>query len=68
MSLPLGLAILAIVLIPLAPNLLRFRIRFFRWVHWDWAANVLEKYFDGFVLGIRIGLFFVAVALLYFGR
>ena len=68
MAWPLAFSILAIVLIPLVPNLLRLRISFFRRVHWDWAADVHEKYFVGLVSGVRIGLFLVAVVLLYFGR
>ena len=65
MSLTLALAILALILIPVVPKLLRLRIRFFRWLHWNWAVNVHEKYFDGLVLGIRIGLLVVAAVLLY---
>ena len=67
MALPLWLAILALILIPSVPQLLRLRIRFFRWVHWQWAADVHEKYFDSLVLGIRIGLFLIAAVLLYVG-
>ena len=65
MGLALGLAILALLLIPLVPGLLRFRIRFFRWVHWDWAADVHERHFSGLVSGARVALFVVAIILLY---
>lgn len=67
MQMPIALAILALILIPFVPSLLRIRIRFLRWVHWDWAANVHEKYFEGLVLGIRIGLCMVIMVLLYLG-
>ena len=62
-----ALAILSLILIPLAPKLVRLRIRFLRWIHWNWAANLIEKYFDGRVLFIRIVLFVVAAMLLYAG-
>jgi hypothetical protein len=57
------LAILSLILIPLAPALLRLRIRFLRWLHWNWAVNLLEKNFHGWVLVFRIALFVVAAVL-----
>jgi hypothetical protein len=60
-----ALAILLLILIPLAPKLLRIRIRFLRWLHWNWAVNLLEKHFDGWVLFFRIILFVIAAVLLY---
>jgi len=33
-----------LVLIPLAPKLLRLRIRFLRWIHWEWAARLNEDH------------------------
>ncbi len=62
-----ALAILSLILIPLAPKLVRLRIRFFRWLHWNWAANLLEKHFDRWVLLVRIILFVIAAVLLYAG-
>ena len=58
-----AIAILVLILIPLAPKLVRLRIRFFRWLHWNWAANVLENHFRGWVLVFRTLLFVVAVFL-----
>ena len=55
------IAILFLILLPLVPELLRLRVRFLRWLHWDWAANLLENYFQGWVLFSRIVLFVVAV-------
>jgi len=49
-----ALAILSLILIPLAPKLVRLRIRFLRWLHWNWAVNLLEKHFDGRVVSFRI--------------
>ena len=66
-SFPVWLAILALLLIPLVPQLLLLRIRIFRLLNWQWAVNVHERFFDGLVTGIRIGLVFVAAILLYFG-
>ncbi len=62
-----ALAILPLILIPLAPKLVRLRIRFFRWIHWNWAVNLLEKHFDGWVLIFRIVLFVIAAMLLFVG-
>ena len=64
---PFAFAILSLILIPLAPKLVRLRIRILRWLHWNWAANWLEKHFDGRVLFSRIILFVVAAVLLYAG-
>lgn len=60
-----ALAILA--LIPLAPKLVRLRIKILRWLHWNWAANLLENHFEGWVLFVRIALFIIALGLLYIG-
>ena len=65
MALLFGLAILLVILIPFVPALLRLRIRFFRWIHWTWAFDVHEKYFDGLVLFARITMFLLAALLLY---
>ncbi len=62
-----ALAALLLILIPLAPKLVRLRIRTLRWIHWDWAVNLLQKHFDGWVLFLRIVLFVIAAVLLYFG-
>ena len=60
-------AVLLLILVPLAPRLLRLRIRFFRWIHWEWAAKLLEDHFQGWCLFFRIVFFVIAVVLLYFG-
>jgi len=44
------LAVLSLIFVPLAPQLLRLRIRFTRWIHWNWAADLLENHFQGWVL------------------
>ncbi len=62
-----ALAILSLILIPLAPKLVRLRIRFFRWIHWNWAVNLLERHFQGWVLFFRIILFVIAAMLFYAG-
>ncbi len=62
-----ALAVLLLILIPLAPKLIRLRIRILRWLHWNWAANLLEKHFDGWVWFLRVFLFVIAAMLLYFG-
>ena len=62
-----ALAILSLALIPFAPQLLRLRLRFLRWIHWDWAANLLEESLDRWVMLFRIALIVIAAGLLYFG-
>ena len=59
--------ILCLILIPFAPELMRLRIRFFRWVHWTWAVSVLERHFRRWVLFFRIVLLLIAALLLSVG-
>ena len=61
------LAILFLSLVPLAPKLVQLRIRFFRWIHWNWAVNLLERDFQGWVLFFRIILSVIAAMLFYAG-
>ncbi len=63
----IALAILSLSLIAFAPQLLRLRLRFLRWIHWDWAANLLEKYFARWVMLLRMVLIVIAAVLLYLG-
>ena len=56
-----------LILIPLAPKLVRLRIRLLRWFRWEWGANLLEKHFDGWVMFFRILLFLIAIVFLYVG-
>jgi hypothetical protein len=60
-------AILLLILIPLAPMLVRLRIRILRWIHWTWAADLLERNFEAWVLFFRILLFVAAIVLAYIG-
>jgi len=62
-----AIAILLLILIPFAPKLVRLRIRILRWLHWNWAVNLLESHFQGWVVFFRIVLFALAVLLLYVG-
>ena len=60
-------AVLFLILIPFAPQLVRLRIRFLRWLHWNWAVNLLESHFQSWVVFFRIILFVIAAFLLYVG-
>jgi hypothetical protein len=60
-------AICFLILIPLAPQLLRLRLRFLRWLHWNWAVNLLESHFQSWVVFLRTLLFVIAAFLLYVG-
>ena len=65
---PLVAAVAVLVaLATVAPKLMRLRIRFFKWLHWTWAARVTEEHFEKWVLVIRTVLLVLAVALLFFG-
>ena len=62
-----ALAILALFALGIAaPKLLRLRIRFFKWIHWTWAARVLEEHFERWVLVLRTVLVGLGVVLLLF--
>ena len=61
------IAILLLVLIPFAPTLVRLRIRILRWLHWNWAVNLLESHFQSWVVFLRTLLFVIAAFLLYVG-
>ena len=62
------LAILALFALAIAaPKLMRLRIRFFKWIHWTWAARVLEDHFERWVVFARIVFVGLAVVLLLFG-
>lgn len=58
-------AAIFLILIPLVPKLVRLRIRFMRWIHWEWAARLLEDHFQGWCWFFRIVFFVVAAALFY---
>ena len=62
-----AIAILFLILIPFAPKLVRLRIRILRWLRWNWAVNLLENHFQGWVVFFRIVLFVLAMLLLYVG-
>ena len=49
------------------PEVMRLRIRFFKWIHWTWAVRVHEEHFEKIVLLGRIVLIGLAVVLLFFG-
>ena len=61
------LAILLLILIPFVPRLVRLRIRFLRWIGWNWAVELLESHFQGWVIFFRIILLVIAAVLLTIG-
>ena len=65
---PLVAAVAVLVtLATVAPQLLRLRIRFFKWLHWTWAARVLEEHFATWVVFARFVLAGLAIVLFLFG-
>ena len=60
-------AIVVLILIPFAPQLMRLRIRMLRRLHLNWAANLLESHFPIWVVWTRTFLFVIAAFLLYVG-
>ncbi len=61
------IAIVLLILILFMPKLVRLRIRVLRWLHWSWAANLLENHFQTWVLIFRIVLIMAAAVFLYIG-
>ncbi len=59
------LATLALVCVPLTPQLLRLRLRFFRWLNWTRAGDLLENHFQSWVILVRIALTVIALGLFY---
>ena len=65
---PLVAAVAVLVaLATVAPKLMRLRIRFFKWLHWTWAARVTEEHFERWVLVRRTVLLGLAVVLFLVG-
>jgi hypothetical protein len=62
-----ALAILSLALVPIASKLVRLRVRFFRWLHWNWAVRVLEEHFESWVVFFRIVLLGLAAVLFLVG-
>ncbi|MYB37308.1 MAG: DUF3810 domain-containing protein [Gammaproteobacteria bacterium] len=65
--LPFLFAVLVLALIPWVPELVRLRIRFLRWIHWTWAADILDDHFTGWCWFFRAALASVAIVLFYVG-
>ena len=61
------LAAILVALATVAPKLMRLRIRFFKWLHWTWAARVTEEHFERWVLVLRTVLLGLAVVLFLVG-
>ena len=57
------LAILALVALATMRPLLRLRLRFFKWMHWNSAATVLEQHFERWVFSGRVVALGLAVLL-----
>jgi hypothetical protein len=62
-----ALALLSLALVPIAPRLVRLRVRFFRWLRWNWAVRVLEEHFETWVVFFRAVLLALAVVLFLAG-
>ncbi|MDE0691035.1 MAG: hypothetical protein OXI55_02185 [Gammaproteobacteria bacterium] len=60
-------AAVVLALIAWVPELVRFRIRFLRWIHWTWAADMLDDHFTGWCWFFRAALASVAIVLFYVG-
>ena len=56
-------AVFLLILIPYAPQLVRLRIKIVRWLNWNWAVNLLESHFQGWVVFFRIMLLAIAVVM-----
>ena len=63
----IGLAVIIVGLIPIVPKMMTLRIKFFRFLHWNWLANLHEKYYNGIVIAVRCILLAIAIVLLILG-
>ncbi|MCY4056672.1 MAG: hypothetical protein OXG44_01590 [Gammaproteobacteria bacterium] len=61
------IAVLCLLAIPWVPQLVRLRIRFLRWIHWEWGARLLEDHFAGWCSFFRVAFAVLAVVLLFIG-
>ena len=61
------LGALCLLLIPWVPQLVRLRIRFLRWIRWEWAAKLLEDHFAGWCWFFRVVILLIAAVLLLIG-
>lgn len=61
------IAAMLLVLIPFMRPLVRLRIRVLRWLHWNWAADLLENHFDNWVLVFRVLVFVAVVVFIVIG-
>ena len=58
------LAVLFLVLAQFPSQVVRFRIRFARWINWNWAADLLEDHFEAWVRFFRVLLLIIAAVFL----
>jgi hypothetical protein len=59
------IAVILIVLFPIAPKIIRLRIAFYRKLKWDGLANFHEKYFDQIVIIARVVMALIAALLVF---
>lgn len=62
----IALAIILLISIRYMPQLVRLRIRVLKFLKWTWAANLLERHFDMWVMLFRYLVFVIALTALYF--
>ncbi|MGD8539930.1 MAG: hypothetical protein PVI66_14540 [Candidatus Aminicenantes bacterium] len=60
-----AIALILIVLIPIAPKLIRFRIAVFRKLKWNCLANFHEKHFDQLIIVVRVILALIIAILVF---
>ena len=61
----LVIAVIMIVLIPIAPRMIRLRIAVFRKLKWNSLANFHEKYFDQLVIVVRVVMALIFAFLMF---
>lgn len=61
----IGIAVIIVVLIPIAPKIIRLRIAVFRKLRWNGLANFHEKYFDLLVTVVRVVMSLIIVVLIF---
>jgi hypothetical protein len=59
------IAVIMIVLIPIAPKMIRLRIAVFRKLKWNGLANFHDKNFDQLVIVVRVVMALIFVVLMF---
>ncbi|MCJ7681439.1 MAG: hypothetical protein MUP70_11985 [Candidatus Aminicenantes bacterium] len=63
----LFLAVIALIMIPVAPQIVAFRVKVLKWLGWKSMADFTEQGFRNIVKVLLISMLVIAVILFLFG-